>query len=120
MGAWPLVLPDDSGIRPAGPPDACFYCDRKVGEEHARECVTVHKRIRVRYSFELELEVPHHWDAERFEFHRNHGTWCAANALDEIGRATEEHGCPCGIFRAELLSVVDDTPTVEPPRKGAP
>ena len=36
-----IVTADDEGIRPAGKPDECFYCLRKVGELHRDDCVTV-------------------------------------------------------------------------------
>lgn len=31
-GNPPIVKKDDTGIRPAGKPDECFYCHSKVGE----------------------------------------------------------------------------------------
>jgi hypothetical protein len=39
MDNWPLVAPNDDGIRPAGPRDACFYCRQKVGQPHKPDCV---------------------------------------------------------------------------------
>lgn len=65
----PIVLPDDEGIRPVGRPDECFYCRSKVGEEHQAKCVVVKKKVRVRYTFELDIEVPHHWDGRKIVFH---------------------------------------------------
>lgn len=55
---FPIVTAADPGIRPAGKPDACFYCHRKVGEQHAESCVIVVKRVLLRYSFVVEAFVP--------------------------------------------------------------
>ncbi len=119
---WPLVAPNDDGIRPAGPPDECFYCRGKVGQPHARDCVVVTKTVRVRYSVELELTVPHHWKKEDLEFHRNEGSWCANNALDELHERFDGDGqCMCGAFTCEYLSDADVTPRRElrEPDRGA-
>lgn len=108
---FPVVTTDDHGIRPAGRPDACFYCKSKVGEPHGPECVVIVKRVRVRYSFELEIDVPHYWGKEQLEFHRNESSWCASNALGELEKAFPEDGeCPCGSFKCEALGTVDETP----------
>ena len=105
---WPKVLPNDDGIRPAGPSDECFYCQAKVREAHAFDCVTIHKKVRVRYIFDIEVEVPYVWDKQQFEFHRNESTWCANNAIDELQAQTQE--CLCPYFKAEFLEDVDNTP----------
>lgn len=108
---WPKVLANDDGIRPAGEQDACFYCRSKIGEPHGDECVMVEKLVKVRYTFELEIKIPHHWDAHRFECHRNDGTWCADNAIGELEELkTHDSGCLCNRFTAEFVSVVDETP----------
>lgn len=116
---WPLVDPNDDGIRPAGPPDACFYCRQKVGEPHGRECVIVQRRVKLRYVIEVEVMMPHAWDDHDIEFHRNMGRWCANNCLDDIEAhiATLEarRKCLCrdDAFHAEFVSVIDDTPVRE-------
>lgn len=89
IAIWPLVDPKDDGIRPAGPPDACFYCRREVGQEHARDCVIVEKLVELRV-FREDKEIgtwtlydPYHWDGWNSEFHKNESSWCAGNFLDE-------------------------------------
>lgn len=82
--SWPVVLPDDDGIRPAGKPDECFYCNQKVGTPHGPECVCVHKRVRVRYTMEIEIEVPAFWDKQMVLSHRNESSWCADNCVNDI------------------------------------
>lgn len=114
---WPTVQPNDPGIRPAGPQDACFYCRQKVGQEHGRDCPIVQKRVKVRYSFEIELLQPHHWDKGRIEFHRNDGSWCAVNAIRELEGLTSEGQCLCPVFNCEVLDMGDGVPVVEE-RKG--
>lgn len=87
----PLVLANDDGIRPAGRPDACFYCRQSVGEPHGAECVAVRKRVEHRVHVTLpdgtkvkglwQFNEPHFWDAHMSEFHKNGSTWCANNFL---------------------------------------
>lgn len=89
---WPLVDPNDDGIRPAGKPNECFYCQMMVGASHKEDCVMVEKTIEMGVYVALpnavtfvgtwKLSVPHFWDADMCEFHKNDGSWCANNFLD--------------------------------------
>lgn len=106
---FPLVIPGGASIRPAGKPDECFYCRQKIGSPHNTECVMVTKRVRVRYSFEIEIDVPHCWGVVALEYHRNDGTWCANNALDELAKIP----CLCPVFKCEHLADVDLNPRVK-------
>lgn len=117
---WPIVALNDSGIRPAGPPDECFYCQARVGQPHGEKCGVVTKLIRARYIIDVDLRVPYSWDKDRFEFHRNDGTWCANNAVNEIEAHIQAEPindvssvgtCLCHRFKAEFVSVLDATPT---------
>lgn len=116
---WPRVDPHDDGIRPAGPPDACFYCRQKVSQPHGRDCVIVLRRVKLRYVVEVEVMMPHSWDSDDIEMHRNMGSWCANNCVDDINAhiiALEGYNrCLChdGAFHAEFIGVVDDTPVRE-------
>src|SRR3954465_9706799 len=95
---WPLVAPDDPGLRPtAGKPDECFYCNRKIGSPHGPSCVVVKKRVKVRYTFELEIDVPHDWSGDSVERHHNDSSWCADNAVNDIESYIESlnGGCIC-------------------------
>ncbi len=99
---WPLVDKHDDGIRPAGRPDECLYCRKRVGQPHGPECVVVTKLIemqvtatlpsedRARGAGEAEvlvgiwrLTVPHFWDEAMSNFHKNDSSWCASNVLEE-------------------------------------
>lgn len=108
----PIVLPNDDGIRPAGKPDECFYCQQKVGKEHKYNCVILSKKVTVRYSYEIEIEVAHAWDENMIEFHRNDSSWCADNSIDELEKYTKD-GCLCHVFSCEVLSM----PNVKPYRR---
>lgn len=55
-----LVLKNDDGIRPAGKPDACFYCKQKVGTPHCDDCITLLRKARIKITFELDAFVFHH------------------------------------------------------------
>lgn len=112
MATWPVVQPDDPGIRPAGKPDACFYCDRKVGEEHGRECVIVNKVVKLRYVIECDVLVPHFWDKGMVEFHRNDSSWCCNNAVHDIQAQQKDGDCLCDRTVTEFITVVDATPRV--------
>lgn len=107
----PKVLVDDDGIRPAGQPDECFYCNQKVGQPHKQDCVILNRKVKVRYSYEIEIEVPHFWDKETIEFHRNDSSWCADNSLDDIEEYSKSRGgCLCGCFSAEVIEIPEAAP----------
>lgn len=40
-----IVLVNDSGIRPAGKQDECFYCNQKVGQLHKTDCVMISQLV---------------------------------------------------------------------------
>lgn len=134
---WPQVIENDDGLRPAGPPDECFYCQQKIGQPHGRECVVVLKDI------ELEVlcgdvvvgryarDVPYFWDLANIDFYFNHGSWCADNCLDEVDwqdtPAAEEvrkrikdlgDECCCGLLAFRYTRTVKDGPYQRPPYKG--
>lgn len=105
----PIVLPDDNGIRPAGPQDQCLYCHQKVGKPHEKDCVILERKVKVRYSYEVEIEVPWYWDIDQIEFHRNEGSWCADNSLQELENMTEKD-CLCRVFNCEVLEIPESKP----------
>lgn len=108
----PLVLVDDDGIRPAGSPGACFYCHADVGTPHLCDCVILQRRVKVRYVFEIEIDVPHCWVAEDVEFNRNDSSWCADNAVDDVSDflAAKGDGCLCNDFTCEVLVIPEAEP----------
>ncbi len=119
---FPLVAPNDYGIVPNdGPPDECHRCRQRIGMPHKRSCSSVTKRVLVRYSFLLEIEVPHHWTGDDIEAHRNDSPWCANSAIVEIAEefGAEGRECACSSFECEYLETTDSTPrskTREPDR----
>lgn len=111
---WPTVAPNDDGIRPAGKPDECFYCSGKVGKEHARDCVCVTKRVKVRFTVDLELDAPHSWTADKVNFRYQGSSWCGSNLAAMVTAERDQRdadgSCMCEIVSGELLEVVDATP----------
>ena len=117
---WPLVSPNDDGLRETVKPGECFYCGGKVGEAHGLKCVIVNKKIRVRYIFEFDTMVPHFWGSEEMREHYDTGdllkqseqsSWCADNALAELAHfAKEKESCLCPVFTCEYVKIVDATP----------
>lgn len=130
MAEWPKVLPNDDGIRPAGPQDECLYCGSKVGELHSGECVCVSSLIELSVHANgkrvgtWRRYVPYWWTFENIEFHLNESSWCADNALGEIVWTDEEakteaeamsteDSCCCPLLSFEFESTVDAGPFVE-------
>lgn len=127
--SWPLVAPGDDGIRPAGRPDECFYCQRRVGELHGSNCVCVNKIVE--YSVfahgrpvgTFRRADPHSWTVHDCEFHKNRSSWCSDSALDEMVWSdpfVEEEAaklaidsCCCGFLEFRFERVIDDGPFVE-------
>lgn len=90
--------------RPDGKPGECFYCNMAVGAEHKADCSAYRKTVTIRAIIEYPIEVPHSWTKDDIEFHRNEGTWCSDNMLDELKEIIDEgHACLCGISRFEVV-----------------
>lgn len=89
--------------RPANMNGRCFYCDQPIGEQHKSDCVHIRKTVKVRMIVEYEVDVPADWGKQQVEFHRNEGSWCSNNALDELERLAEEKGCLCHAMEFEYL-----------------
>lgn len=102
---WPLVAINDDGIRPAGEPDECFYCNQKVGLPHGHDCVCVKKRVLVRYVVEVAINVPHSWSSEEIVDFENHEG--DSYNLEPVNGA-EIHS-----ISASYIGTLDDTPQRE-------
>ena len=107
---WFTVLENDDGITEDGPPDACYYCERKVGEEHARDCITIRKTVVVRYSFEIPVTVPHSDDQELVKLDRTHPPRSPSLALQVLAGAIDGDGCLCGEFQCDVIHMGDGEP----------
>lgn len=97
-------------VRPAGPQDRCFYCRQIIGTPHDFSCVLLKRKVKVRLTVEYEVDVPAEWDKEQIEFHRNEGSWCANNALDELTALfrSENSPCMCELSHFEVVSLSDE------------
>lgn len=95
----------EKAMRPASDKRVCFYCDQPIGGAHRSDCVLVVKKVKVRMLVEYEVEVPSFWEKHQVEFHRNDGSWCASNAVDELGTAfcSDDGPCMCGSSTFEYL-----------------
>lgn len=106
----PVVSPfvvTEKAQRPANMNGKCFYCHQKIGDKHKVDCVLVKKKVKVKMKLEVEyeVEVPADWDKDQIEFHRNEGSWCANNALEELENL---EGCLCDDAEFEYM---EDTST---------
>lgn len=129
---WPVVHKRDGGIRPAGEPNECFYCQRKIGQTHESTCVMVTKRVLLRVATldekitgSWELDTPHSFEPEVIERMRNESSWCQNNifgsnvvwdqrgAIKKLETMARAHGCLCGKLRFTFVRVVDNTPRRE-------
>lgn len=98
---------NENATRPAGRNDECFYCQRKLGEEHKEDCVIRKRTIVLKYSFEVVVEIPEDWDQHQIEFHRNESSWCANNAIQDL-KKRKENVCYCNGFTCEYLREADE------------
>lgn len=74
---------DAEDARPAGKPGECFYCLRKVGEEHTWECVIPERLVKVRATISWEVAVPRSWTPENVaDYKESHA--CIGNLAHEI------------------------------------
>lgn len=135
--SWPVVLPNDHGIRPAGRPDQCYYCMAFIGQKHGRECVTVQSLNRYDVLKDgVKVGVydhydPYFWDENQCNFHKNGSSWCTSNAIDDIKwtspdvekeiegicNANTDEGddgfvCLCGIIEFKFFKQIDEGPFV--------
>lgn len=114
-----MKLQDHNGVRPAGPPDKCFYCGHVVGG-HSPGCVCLVRSVVLRLKMELDVvvDVPEDWSVELIEFQRNDGTRCADTDIEALlawrDKHTEEDGAaiegPCFCGATEYEYVREATP----------
>lgn len=81
--------------RPARKDGTCFYCNQPIGGFHEFTCVLISKKVKVRMTVDYHVEVPAYWDSHMIEFHRNEGSWCMNNAIQELENISNKNGCLC-------------------------
>lgn len=112
-GFWKVRI-DDEGIRPAGPPDACFYCAQKVGELHTGGCVIRERTVVIRYTVEIVVREPEDWDSGRVEFAHNESSRCQSNlAAELVALNAMPDKCLCHAGKVEFVreATADDEET---------
>jgi hypothetical protein len=97
----------ESHLRPAMK-DKCLYCKSKVGGYHLDTCVFICKKVKVRCTIEYEISCPYHWTKHDIEFHRNEGSWCSDNMLNELENLSEKNGCLCYFASYEVIDNLED------------
>lgn len=94
----------ESSTRPAGKPDECFYCNRKVGEQHKEDCVIRSRTVVVNFTISVTLDVPEAWEPEFINFRYNESSWCAGNLVSLLKQRDENiDGCLCEFTKAEYI-----------------
>ena len=98
----------DYGIRPAGSPNHCFYCNAKKGGIHKKDCVIRSRTIVMEMKIEIVMEVPESWDEEMCNFHKNQGSWCATNIIDTLKKINKVNGCLCSVSEFKYIREATD------------
>ena len=103
-----LVKKEDT--RPAGKPDECFYCHKPIGAEHSLECVIRTRKVKIRLSTEMVLEVPESWEEENINFYLNESSSCMNSRVRELLRQKRlnHHQCWCGIIEGEYIGEISE------------
>ena len=80
-----------------------------------------HKKVRIKWTIELPMEVPEEWDKEMIEFYFNESSWCCSNIIEDLQQYDKDHGCICNICKAEFLEEISkDEIEIEEYFKGIP
>jgi hypothetical protein len=95
----------EKAMRPASRDRKCFYCSKNIGANHLDDCVLVRRDMTIRFSFEIKIPLPAHWEGSSAEFHYNEGSWCSMNIVNMLEEHMEKHqSCLCDIVKAEFVS----------------
>lgn len=101
---WPV---GDHGIRPAGPPDRCFYCNAAKGDQHRAGCVIRSRTVTIRTVVDHVVDIPEDWERGTIDFSFNESSSCADNVIERLGelvmRLNEKSSCTCDLVRVEYL-----------------
>lgn len=89
----------DNGPRPAGPANQCFYCTRKIGQEHAADCPLRVRTVVVDISLRIGMQVPETWTESNIQSFFNGGN-CINNQVTELENSFLAAGkkCLCEAF----------------------
>ena len=118
-----MIVPNtDTGVRPAGPQDRCFYCSSPIGE-HKPDCVCLTRTVVLELKIRIVVEVPRNWDRHDIEFLYNESSHCIGNELKKIAKAVKDvpvsddpdetvfvspNGCGCGCTEVIYLSEAEE------------
>ena len=96
------------GPRPAGPPDACFYCQEVIGAPHASTCVMVERTVVVRLTIDLVRQQPASWTPKQINFHHSESSWCKDNILNILKNRTGDCLCPTATIEYVREATLED------------
>lgn len=99
---WPV---EEHGVRPAGKPDECFYCQAAKGTQHRKGCVIRSRTVVVRTIVEHTIDVPEDWDRSIIEF--TDGSSCSNNHIQKLNELVDRLNvadrCTCGMLSVEYV-----------------
>lgn len=100
-------------VRPAGDPDKCFYCGRKVGETHEPTCVIRKRTAVVDVTVRMVMTFPENFNPDHIEWQYNEGSWCASNIIDRLDDMHERLGCLCDHFELKFVREATEQDEIE-------
>ena len=101
---WPV---EEFGIRPAGKPTECFYCNEPKGGTHKPDCVIRERTVVVEVTIQMVVSKPENWSPDEIEFHFNESSSCLSNPVEQLvdlnERMIEAGDCLCGMIDVKYL-----------------
>lgn len=89
-----------------GTPDKCLYCTAAIDTPHDSDCVCPQRTVVLEAKIQMVVEVPIFWSEEDILFHRNEGSWCATNLVDELQRGPD---CLCDHAEFSFVREANET-----------
>lgn len=102
------LVTKENGVRPAGKQDECFYCHKKCGDEHDKDCVCFEKVIMIKIEMTIPMKFPSNWNKDDIECRLNDSTYCFNNITDDIENIDRSGGCICATTKAEYIRDATD------------
>ena len=94
----------DTGERSV--PGICHYCHQAIEGGHRFDCVCLRRSVVIQMTVEYVVSEVRAANPAGIEFHRNDGSWCAANdfkSLVEASSPPNSGHCGCGQARFKFI-----------------
>lgn len=101
--------PVETGERPNAYPGSagkCMYCKSPLGEPHTENCVVPQRSVVVKITVHYVVSVPRCFTSEEIESHRNDGSFCLGNDIEQIFEETEAVEGQCNICQRAAMKFV--------------